>query len=111
MRVERDYLRRVVQPFADGAVGLVTCPYRGFLPKGLASCLEALGIGADFIPSVLLALALEGPTFGFGSTIAVRAEALDRAGGFRAIAMTWPTTMSLPGGCARPDGRRCFPST
>lgn len=86
MRVGPDYLRRVVAPFADPVVGLVTCPYRGHGAEGLPSALEALGIGADFMPSVLLAQRFWPMDFAFGSTIALRADTLEAVGGFRALA-------------------------
>lgn len=86
MRVGPDYLRRVAAPFDDPAVGLVTCPYRGCEARGLASQLEALGIGADFIPSAFTAWYLTGLRFAFGSTIAIRREALEQIGGFAALA-------------------------
>lgn len=66
-------------------VGLVTCPYRGFLPESLPAKLEALGIGADFIPSTLVSRAVEGVGFAFGSTIAIPRHVLDEIGGFEAI--------------------------
>ncbi|HLV79966.1 MAG TPA: bacteriohopanetetrol glucosamine biosynthesis glycosyltransferase HpnI [Chthonomonadaceae bacterium] len=93
MRVTPDYLRRVVAPFAPPAageaarpVGLVTCPYRGCRPASLAAVLEALGIGADFIPSVLVSRALEGMAFAFGSTIVLPRAVLAALGGFEALA-------------------------
>lgn len=86
MRVGPDYLRRIVAPFHARDVGLVTCPYRGCLARNLAARLEALGIGADFMPGVLLTEWLWGTRFAFGSTIAVRRAALDAAGGFEALA-------------------------
>jgi ceramide glucosyltransferase len=86
MRVMPEYLRRVTAPLADPAVGLVTCPYRGYGARGLASRLEALGIGTDFIPSAFVAYYLAGVRFAFGSTIVVRREALDQIGGFEALA-------------------------
>lgn len=86
MRVTPDYLRHVTAPFADADVGVVTCLYRAHKPRGLGAYLEALGIGAEFIPSVLVEWLLEGPRFGFGSTIVVRRTVLDRLGGFEAIA-------------------------
>ncbi len=67
------------------AVGLVTCPYRGFLPQNLPSYLEALGFGADFIPSALVSRALSGIDFAFGATIAIPRVILDEIGGFEAI--------------------------
>jgi len=86
MRVGPDYLRRVVAPLADPTVGLVTCPYRGHRAQNLPSALEALGIGADFMPSVLLTQRFWEMDFAFGSTIALRSGTLDAIGGFRALA-------------------------
>lgn len=113
MRVQPDYLRRIVAPFdpeyaanateapASGSpdrhptpdtphpvppVGLVTCPYRGHHALSFAAKLEALGIGADFIPSAFVSRMLEGVGFAFGSTIALPRSVLDRIGGFEAIA-------------------------
>jgi ceramide glucosyltransferase len=86
MRVTPDYLRQVTAPLSDPAVGVVTCLYRLTEAYGLAARLEALWVGADFIPSVLAAWVLDGAKFGFGSTLAVRREALDRSGGFEALA-------------------------
>jgi ceramide glucosyltransferase len=86
MRVTPDYLARVVAPFADPSVGVVTCLYRGAAAGGFSSCLEMLGIGADFIPSVLVAWLIQGPRFGLGATLAVRRGPLEACGGFRSLA-------------------------
>ncbi len=81
------YLERVMVQFAPGSssrrrVGLVTALYRGRAHNTVPSHLEALGIAADFQPSVLLARWLEGGLrYGLGSTLAVSREALDAIGG------------------------------
>lgn len=68
-------------------IGLVTALYRGRAHGTLGSKLESLGIATDFQPSVLLSKWLEGGMrYGLGSTLAVRREALDRIGGFAALA-------------------------
>lgn len=86
MRVQPDYLRRLVAPFQENSsVGLVTCPYRGFHPRSFAAVLEGLGIGADFIPSAFVSRALEGVSFAFGSTIALPRRVLNKIGGFEAL--------------------------
>ena len=86
IRVRPDYLRHVVAPFREERkVGLVTCPYRGFLPQNLPAYLEALGFGADFIPSALVSRALSGIDFAFGATIVLPRAILDEIGGFEAI--------------------------
>jgi ceramide glucosyltransferase len=86
IRVERDYLRRIIAPLADEHVGLVTCLYRGVAAPTLGSELESLGISTDFCPGVLVARQLErGLRFGLGSTLAFRRTDLERIGGFETI--------------------------
>jgi ceramide glucosyltransferase len=88
IRVERDYLRRVISPFIaeEGHVGMVTCLYRGVASPTLGSRLESLGISTDFCSGVLVARQLErGLHFGLGSTLAFRREDLELAGGFQSI--------------------------
>ena len=58
--VPRDYLRKVMSPFQDSAVGMVTTLYRGIAGNTLGSKIEALGISTDFAGGVLLARAMEG---------------------------------------------------
>jgi ceramide glucosyltransferase len=86
IRVEPNYLRRVIAPLADLRVGMVTCLYRGVAAPTLGSRLEALGISADFIAGVLAAQQLEGGIrFGLGSTLAFRRADLKKIGGFESI--------------------------
>ncbi len=86
IRVESDYLQRVMAPLADPQVGMVTCLYRGVAAPTLGSRLEALGITTDFCAGVLVAQQLEGGLhFGLGSTLAFRRVELDRIGGFHSI--------------------------
>jgi ceramide glucosyltransferase len=96
------YLRQIAAGFAArgaaaGRTGMVTALYRvadnpnkpttglsGTPAAGstLASRLEALTIATDFAGGVLSAYALEGKlSFGLGSTLAVRREALEAIGG------------------------------
>ncbi|MGB8985786.1 MAG: bacteriohopanetetrol glucosamine biosynthesis glycosyltransferase HpnI [Candidatus Sulfotelmatobacter sp.] len=86
IRVEPDYLRRVIAPLADSLAGMVTCLYRGVAAKTLGSRLEALGISTDFSAGVLAARQLEGGIhFGLGSTLAFRRAELEKIGGFNSI--------------------------
>lgn len=86
IRVENDYLRKVIAPLEGPDVGLVTCLYRGAASATLGSRLEALGISSDFIPGVLTAWKLEsGIHFGLGSTLAFRKTNLRTMGGFEAL--------------------------
>lgn len=85
IRVEKDYLRRIVSPLQDPRVGMVTCLYRGVTSPTLGSRLEGLGI-ADFCSSVLVAEQLErGLHFALGSTLAFRKRQLSQIGGFKSI--------------------------
>ena len=86
--VSPHYLRRVMASFADERTGMVTAPYIGRaairLDKRIPvwSKLEALGIATDFMPGVLTARFIErGLRFGLGSTLAMRRDALAKAGG------------------------------
>src|ERR1700722_4568937 len=86
IRVDPDYLRRVIAPLANKDVGMVTCLYRGVAAPTLGSRLESLGISTDFCPGVLVARQLEGGVrFGLGSTLAFRRTDLERIGGFHSI--------------------------
>ncbi|MGE5321228.1 MAG: bacteriohopanetetrol glucosamine biosynthesis glycosyltransferase HpnI, partial [Actinomycetota bacterium] len=80
------YLRRVMAPFAQPRVGMVTCPYRGIPADTLGSKLESLGISTEFIPGVLVARQIEnGIHFALGSTLAMSREALNSIGGLRPL--------------------------
>ncbi|HLI81461.1 MAG TPA: bacteriohopanetetrol glucosamine biosynthesis glycosyltransferase HpnI [Candidatus Binataceae bacterium] len=84
--VEPDHLKRVVAELTENPkTGLVTCIYRGQAYESFASRMEALFINTDFAPQVILAEALEPMKYALGATIAVKREALDAIGGFRAL--------------------------
>jgi ceramide glucosyltransferase len=101
--VPPDYLRKIAGSFRPGpagdpdgktkagCTGMVTALYRaaahaGLPGRTLASRLEALTIATDFAGGVLSAYALEGKlSFGLGSTLAVRREALEAIGGLRPL--------------------------
>jgi ceramide glucosyltransferase len=86
IRVETDYLRRVVGPLRDSKLGMVTCLYRGIAGETLGSRLEALGISTDFCGGVLAAIQMEGGLhFGLGSTLMFRRDELHSVGGFEAL--------------------------
>lgn len=88
------YLERVMACFdpsmsmgAAKPVGLVTALYRGRAEKsifrgGFTAHLESLGIATDFMPGVLLSRMIEGGLhYGLGSTLTMRRDALEAAGG------------------------------
>ncbi len=86
IRVEPDYLRRVVAPLQQEKVGMVTCLYRGANAQTGAALLENIGISSTFGPEVCSSRLLEGIAFALGSTIVMRRSILERMGGFPAVA-------------------------
>lgn len=83
MRVGPDYLRRIISTLDRPGVVLATCPYRAEDARSLWARLEALHIGATFLPSAVLAGRL-GVAFAMGATVAVRRADLQQIGGFAA---------------------------
>jgi len=87
IKVSPRYLERVMAPFHDEKVGLVTAFYRGRSHVTMWSKMEALGISTDFAAGVLTARQLEGGIhFGLGSTLAVSSQALNAIGGLVPLA-------------------------
>ena len=84
IKVDPGYLAAITAPLSDPAIGVVTCLYR-VKAHNLPAAWEALGIMTDFMPSTLVAQFVGVREFGFGSTLAFRAEDLERAGGFAAL--------------------------
>jgi ceramide glucosyltransferase len=83
--VPTDYLTRVTVPLADPGVGIVTCLYHGIPGPSFWSRLGRLFIDDWFAPSVRLSHAFGSTRFAFGSTIALRRDALQTIGGFEAL--------------------------
>ncbi len=86
VRVERGFLRAVVNRFSDPKVGGVTCLYRGLTDGGFAADLEALGNSADFAPGVLVARYFGGLDFMLGAVMAITKRHLAEIGGFESLA-------------------------
>ncbi|RDS79435.1 glycosyltransferase [Dyella monticola] len=85
IHVGPDYLTRVTAPLADPSVGIVTCLYYGMAGPSIWSRLGRLFIDDWFAPSVKLSHAFGSTRFAFGSTIALRRDALETIGGFAAL--------------------------
>ena len=83
--VRADYLARVTAPLADPGVGIVTCLYYGVPGPSFWSRLGRLFIDDWFAPSVKLSHAFGSTRFAFGSTIALRRDALETIGGLAAL--------------------------
>lgn len=86
IRVPRDYLQRVIAPFADSNVGLVSALYRAVPGRTLSSEIESLAISTEFPGGILMAIEMErGMKFALGSTLAVTKESLAAIGGFEVL--------------------------
>jgi ceramide glucosyltransferase len=86
VRVNRDYLAKIVTPLLDDSIGIVTCAYRGCPRPGLWSLLGSLFINEWFMPSVRVAALAGSRSFAFGATIGIRRQVLASIGGFPSIA-------------------------
>ena len=85
IEVTPDYLANVTAPLQHADTGVVTCLYHAKANKGLWSRLGRLFVNDWFAPSVRLSLALGLQEYCAGASIAIRAEVLDRLGGFAAV--------------------------
>lgn len=81
-----DYLRGVVGELQQPGVGLVTCLYRGQPDPGFWPRLSAMATNYQFLPGVVVGLALGMARPCFGQTIAMRRDTLERIGGLQPFA-------------------------
>jgi len=86
VRVQGDFLRKIIPILNEEKVGLVTCLYRASSAPTLPSALEAIGITSEFQPGVLVARTIEGMRFALGAAMATTRRALNGVGGFPALA-------------------------
>ncbi|HEV2261492.1 MAG TPA: bacteriohopanetetrol glucosamine biosynthesis glycosyltransferase HpnI [Candidatus Rubrimentiphilum sp.] len=86
IRVGPAYLSAISAAVHNSNVGAVTCLYGGTPSHDLAAQLGALFVNDRFVPSVLVATALEPLTYCFGATMAVRRDVLEQIGGLEALA-------------------------
>ena len=84
--VDRDYLARIAAAMAAPGTGAVTCLYAGRGDAGFWSRITAAGISYQFLPGVIMGLALGLARPCMGSTIALHQATLDRIGGFARFA-------------------------
>jgi len=86
VRVGPHYLREVVAPFRDPAVGVVSCLYRGIAQNNLWAQLEAVGAASDFMAGALVAGWKEGVTFALGASVSTTKSWLAKIGGYESLA-------------------------
>ena len=83
------WLSQVTAALARPGVGIVTCLYTGEPAKAghkLWSALAAMGTSYAFLPNAVLGMSLGLAAPCFGSTIALKRQTLEEAGGFKAFA-------------------------
>ncbi len=85
VRARPDYLRQVVAPLANPAVGAATCFYVAIEEKTFAERLQTIGMMSDFYAGILVARQLDGVKFALGPTIATTRTRLAQFGGYKAI--------------------------
>jgi ceramide glucosyltransferase len=85
VRVEPDYLRKVIAPLEDPKVGATTCFYVPIEESTWVQRLQDVGMVSDFYPGILVAKQLDGVKFALGPTIATTRTRLQGFGGYGSI--------------------------
>jgi ceramide glucosyltransferase len=85
VRVEPDYLQKLIAPLANPSVGAVTCFYVPVAETGWVQRLQDVGMLSDFYAGILVAKQLDGVKFALGPTIATTRSRLQAFGGYSAI--------------------------
>jgi ceramide glucosyltransferase len=86
VRVGPNYIRELVAPFVDPAVGVASCFYRAIAQNSFWAGLEAVGTASDFFAGALVAEWKEGITFALGASVGTTKTWLAKIGGYEAIA-------------------------
>jgi ceramide glucosyltransferase len=83
--VQPDYLKAVVAPLSDPQVGCVCTPFKTVSADRWYEKLELLSMNADFLPSVIFALATGASNYSNGQSITIRRETLEKIGGLASL--------------------------
>jgi ceramide glucosyltransferase len=84
VRVQKDYLQRMVQTLKDPHIALASCIYLGtaHAEAGFSSRLDAVGKSVEMSSGVLVATMIEGTKFALGATMALPKKSFQDVGGF-----------------------------
>ena len=85
VRVDKEYLRTVIEPFRDPKVGGVTCFYVSSREGTFIEKLQTIGMISDFYAGVLVAWQLDGVHFALGPTMVSTKQRVRRFGGFQVL--------------------------
>lgn len=81
VRLRPDYLKAIVAPFADPAVGCVSTFYKAAGARRWYEALEQIFFNADWVPNLVFAHVTGASPFVLGASNAVRRSTLDKIGG------------------------------
>jgi ceramide glucosyltransferase len=85
VRLRPDYLRAIVAPLADPAIGCVCTLYRAVRAERWYEKLELLSLNADFTANLIFATVTGASSFCVGASVAFRRDTLNAIGGFSAL--------------------------
>jgi ceramide glucosyltransferase len=83
VKVEPNYLRKVVAPLRDPKIGGVTCFYVSTHDENYVERLQTVGMITDFYAAILVAWQLHGVHFALGPTMVSTKERVKGFGGFQ----------------------------
>jgi len=86
VRLNPDYLKTIIAPLADPAVGCVCTLYKAASADSWFEKLELLTLNADFMANVVFAHVSGASKFCLGASVAVRRSTLQDIGGLEALA-------------------------
>src|SRR5207245_1768663 len=78
--------KNVVAEFADPAVGVVSCFYRGIAERNFWAEVEAVGAASDFFAGAVVANLPGRVTFALGASVTTTKTWLAKIGGYEALA-------------------------
>lgn len=85
VRVERDYLRSVVAPFANPKIGAATCLYASAEDNNFVQRLQSVSMVADFFAGIITAWKLDGVKFTLGQSILTTRQNIAGFGGYKTL--------------------------
>ncbi|MGH9521098.1 MAG: glycosyltransferase [Terriglobales bacterium] len=85
VKARPDYLRHVVAPMEDPAMGAASCLYVSNDEQTISENLQTVGMISDFYAGILVARQLDGVKFALGPTIVTTRSRLAEFGGYSAI--------------------------
>ncbi len=85
VRVQKDFLKQMVEPLLNPQIGLVTSFYQGAQSLKFWPTMEALSINAYFLPQAMTAYAY-GMRFAMGAAMLIRRNIFENIGGFPYLA-------------------------